>query len=57
MDRQLPAWQEKGEGVETFTQGISSIFFQRLPGGDLRFLGIAGYLSDHKFKDKYERTS
>jgi hypothetical protein len=57
MDCQLPAWQEKGEGVETFTRGISRIFFRRLLGGELRFLGIAGFLSDHKLKDKYERTS
>jgi hypothetical protein len=57
MDYQLPALQEKGEMVETFTRRNSRIFFRRLPGGDLQFLRIAGFLSDHDFKDKYERTS
>ena len=43
--------------VETFTRRNSSIFFRRLPGGDLQYLAMAGYLPDRKSKDKYENTS
>jgi len=49
--------QEKGEGMGTFTRRASSIFFRQFPGREGRFLGVAGFMSDHNIKDEYERTS